>query len=589
MSQLTLRDIASSEEIIVPPEGFVFGRAGGDADIQLDDNTISRRQARVSSRQGTWLLEVMVVPPGQRIPRPQALQEGQTFFIGQSEFEVVMVEEDEPEPAPPPKASARRAAPAAAPGPGRPAARREAVNKTVPSQPAPRYSTPARAAPAGEDDVEHEASGASTRSGAGGGAGEAIKEVFVGVPKGVAFYLVNVPKLLVNPMGVVRRTIEELPNEPLERTGLIGYALPALMATALLGSIAAGIATLVSGGGFALMAFLPIIPLVAAVIASVILGFVFHPVVGWLVRALKGASDERRRSNYFLQMMTVAVITAVPSALGAILGALPIPFINLLGPLLATLTTLVSLFVVYQWWVHGFRVVGWVRYVILALGVLSVVGTGVGLVTGVIATARGFGSGDARATAQVADAEEAARAAEKARGAALAHVGQGDSHEAEGVQRQAKEALVKAGAAGARDVEKPRADVPTTAEEAMEAPPPPAKELDEESPGADGPSAPLQDTGGEVSDAASGYGAFARRLEAVEKKLEADPTLLRNGELERLYGEFLEASHKVDQRFDKERGRHPERERLYRLQRNDHLYRDTAKLVERLADKLGLR
>ena len=92
MAQLTLRDIASNEEIVVPPEGFVFGRAGGDADIQLDDATIAKRQARISSFQGRWVLEVMVVPPGQRLPKPQPLQEGQTFYIGESEFEVVALE-----------------------------------------------------------------------------------------------------------------------------------------------------------------------------------------------------------------------------------------------------------------------------------------------------------------------------------------------------------------------------------------------------------------------------------------------------------------------------------------------------------------
>ena len=97
MAQVTLRDLATNEDIVVPPEGFIFGRVGGDADIQIEDNSISRRQARVSLKGGQWLLETLAVPQGQKAPRPIGLQEGATFNVGQSEFEVVQIEEDEEE------------------------------------------------------------------------------------------------------------------------------------------------------------------------------------------------------------------------------------------------------------------------------------------------------------------------------------------------------------------------------------------------------------------------------------------------------------------------------------------------------------
>ena len=66
MAQVTLRDLTTNEDIVVPPEGYIFGRVGGDADIQLEDNSISRRQARVSLKGGMWLLETLAVPQGAR-------------------------------------------------------------------------------------------------------------------------------------------------------------------------------------------------------------------------------------------------------------------------------------------------------------------------------------------------------------------------------------------------------------------------------------------------------------------------------------------------------------------------------------------
>ena len=74
MGQVTLRDLSTNEDIVVPPEGYIFGRVGGDADIQIEDNSISRRQARVSLKGGMWLLETLAVPAGAKAPRPVQLQ-----------------------------------------------------------------------------------------------------------------------------------------------------------------------------------------------------------------------------------------------------------------------------------------------------------------------------------------------------------------------------------------------------------------------------------------------------------------------------------------------------------------------------------
>lgn len=566
MSQLTLRDIASNEEIIVPPEGFVFGRAGGDADIQLDDNTISRRQARVSSRQGAWLLEVMVVPPGQRIPRPQALQQGQTFFIGESEFEVVAVEDSEPAPLPKTVPSRKAALPAAVPAKAAPR-KDTSSNKTIAAQPAQKWPTPLKQ-PGQDDEEASETRGEGSVDAGDGevGSAQGLKALFVGVPKGAAYYLVNVPKLLVNPLGTVRTAIDELPEEPLGPTGLIGYALPAMLATLLLGSIASGLAQLIRGEGFSLLAFFPIIPAVIAVVASVVSGLILHPVLGWILKMLKGESDDRSRTNFFLQVETVLVIVSVPAAVGTILGSLPIPFIGLLDPLLGALTSLVTLYVLYQWLINCFKVVDWFRYVLLVCGAVAIVFSAYGLVKGVITTLHGPGSGVA--TGHVSgDAEEAIKDAERPQNEALSN--------ASSATMEATAKAEKAAPARAKTE-----DSAATKDSAKSSP---ADEPSEPAPAKGPPAAPRDEAG-----PTSAYGVFARRLEAIEKRLEADPTLLRNTELQRLYGDFLEVAYKLDRSYQKEVGRHPEREKLYRLQKNDQLFTDTSSTIDKLATKLGV-
>jgi len=382
----------------------------------------------------------------------------------------------------------------------------------------------------------------------------------------------------------VRKAIEELPTEPLGPTALIGYALPAMLATALLGSIAAGLALLIGGHGFSLMAFIPIVPAISAVIGAVITGFIFHPVVGWLVKILKGESDERSRSNYFLQMMTVSIVTAVPSALGLILGALPIPFINLLGPLLTTLTTLVTLFLVYQWWINGFKVVNWFRYVLLVLGALAVIGSAISLVTGVVATIRGFGSGGSASIGHVSgDADEAIKEAERLQKEAMANADSATKDALTQAEKATKDAAARAKAAGAKAGAKEAAEAARAEEAAASAKPPPAEEPSEGA-SAKTPPPPREDTA-----PTGAYGVFARRLEAVEKKLEADPTLLRNSEIQRLYGDYLEVAYKNDHAYQKELGRHPEREKLYRLQKNDQVFTESSSTIDKLANKLGVR
>ncbi|MDP2273410.1 MAG: hypothetical protein Q8N23_02445 [Archangium sp.] len=583
MGQVTLRDLSTNEDIVVPPEGFIFGRVGGDADIQIEDNSISRRQARVSQKGGMWLLETLAVPQGAKAPRPVQLQEGASFTVGQSEFEVVQIEEEEEEPA----------APTIAPGRGKPgpAPASAAAKKPNPppanakTMPSPAQKRPVAAASAAAPAEEAPA-------------GKGIGAMFVGVPKGIAYYLVNVPKLLVNPFGTVRTTIEEQPSEPMAKIELIGYALPSLFISAALPAFAAGLAALIGPGHvFMLGSFLPIGPAIGAVIGAVVTGFVFHPVVEWIINKLKGKSDARSRSNYFLQTMTLAIILAVPQALGILLAALPIPFINLLGPLLMVVGSLVSVYVTYQWMVH-FDVVKWVLMVLKVVAVLSLLGAGWGFVSGLIATISGLGSGGSSAVAATGDTGDAVELGEmptdpaeavewsKKRAAQLQAKAEADTKKA---MAAAEDATAKAEGAAEDAKEDAPAEKPVKAEAAKPEPKPEPVAAKEPTPVVkDTPPAPVKDDA--VAAPSGGYTMFAKRRDAIEKLFENDPTVLaKSSDLQKLYGDYIEEAYELDKRMFKDNSKKPERAKLNARLRDAELYQKTGKTIDSLAGKLGIR
>ncbi|MFO0598000.1 MAG: hypothetical protein U0228_22045 [Myxococcaceae bacterium] len=612
MAQVTLRDLSTNEDIVVPPEGFIFGRVGGDADVQLEDNAISRRQARVSLKGGQWLLETIAVPQGQKAPRPLALQEGATFNVGQAEFEVVQIEADDDAPdegaktvAPPSKGK-----PGMAPPPGKKAPPPPPNAKTTPASAAQKRNAASSGTMA---DEEGDAGGAEK------GGGDAPPEkgfaaMFVAAPKGLAYYLLNVPKLMVNPIGSVRKQIEEMPQEPMGRIELIGYALPSLLFAGCLGSIARGLAMLIGPGHhFDLMSFIPIGPLIGGFIGAIVTGYIWHPLTSWVLTKLKGKHDARSRSNYFLAMMTVALVVAVPNAIGTIVASLPIPFINALGPLLMVVGSLASLYVLHQWMAH-FEVVKWVLLVVKILAVLALLGAGLGFVQVLIADIKGLGSGGggsaAVATTDDGDAEAAAEGDE----GALEEMPKDPAEAKAWAEKRQKQMLAKAEAAKKAALAKanapaegeekaepaPKKEDPKKTEapaktetkaepknekpepkEVAETPPPPPKETVKETP------APKEAALPPVNGA---YGAFARKRDAIERLFEADPTILqKSGELQILYANYLEASYDLDKKWGKETSKKPERAKLNARLHDAELFGKAGKTIDELAEKLKIK
>jgi hypothetical protein len=585
MAQVTLRDLSTNEDFTVPPEGYIFGRVGGDADIQIEDNAISRRQARVSQKGGMWLLETLAVPQGARPPRPVQLQEGATFNVGQSEFEVVTIEgQEEVDP------QARTFAPTKgkpAPSAAAPAAKRAppAPNaKTAAVAPAPRrgasapISTPA---PAKDEPSEHTVEG------------KGIAAIFVSAPQGLAYYLVNVPKMVVNPLGTVRTTIDEQPAEPMGRTELIGYALPALLGSGMLGAISGGLAAIIRPPHhFELMSFLPIPAIIVGFIGAIIIGFVWHPVLTWVIDKLHGESDARSRTNFFLQSMTLLLILAVPGALGALLSAVPIPFINVLGPLLGVVASLATIYTTIQWF-EFFKVFKWVKTVLMVLGALAVVGALWGVkatvqsAVGSAAVATAQGVDDTRPDTPPSDPEEALEWAKTKQAQMLAKAAEEQKNAEAEVEAKADEP-VKTAKKDPAKAERENAKVENEAAKPEAKAEKEAEREPEAIAAKDVPPVAVKEE--PVASPSGAYGAFARRRDAIEKLLENDPTVLqKNADLQRLYGEYSEGAYDLDKKWAKESAKKPERSKLHARLRDAELFSKTSKTVDSMAQKLGIR
>lgn len=531
MAQATLRDLRTNRDFVIAPLGCVFGRNGGNADVQLPDDSIAHRHAQVSFKDGMWLLETLNTPSSARPPRPLFLEEGATFLVGRHEFEVLQLDIEDG-----PMSSSERTviAPTSGPPPTAPEVVNSAARALNP--PPPPVSALLHAPTLTE--VEANASRAPSAG---------MGELLSAIPKAVLHYVSDVPQLVFKPFSTVRETIDTLPVAPLGRFERIGYALPALVFASLFGSICAGIAALISGSGFQASLFFPMVPALVAIAAAAVMGFFFDPVCKWFIALLKGESNARSRTNYFVQLMSLSILLAVPGSLGAVLGALPLPFVGLVGQVLAIAATVLSLWVIVQWFI-SFEVVKWFQTVLMILGGLLILGAAWQL--------------GASALTSVKKAED---------GTVVATVPEEDSAVLDVPVEAKAEALPQAG---------PTQDSGMVAIAMAQPEAKPIETL------AAAPSAPENTK----VIAITPYTNFVRRRDAIEKHFEADPTRLqKSGELQRLYGEYLAVEFELNKKWAKETAKRPERAKLHTRLREAELFGKADKTIDSLAMKLDLR
>ncbi len=557
--RLEIRDIESTKVYDIGPEGAVLGRERARTDISLRDESISKRHARIFHQDGAWLLEDLNSSNGtyvddQRITVPVRLTQGRTFSLAQRKFEVVYVEMAAPAP---------QVDPVGAPSDfAAPVAPFEPTGAQLPSVPALEPS--AFGAPSLDND-EPEPRG--------------FGYFFVALPRAFAFYLLEAPLMALNPIGRTQRSLHEQPLPAMTSIEIAAYVLPAAFLMGFGSLLLAAIGTALQTGTFPSGVLLGALPFVAAgaLVASVF-GLLLHPIQRFLIDLFKGQSTYRSRTNNIVHGLTLNLVGIVPVGLGPILVAANVPYLVLLQPLLSLLYVAVVVYYHFQW-LKVFDVVKALQYVALVLGILLVLGAGFGLVAQIgleIERVSIAQDGPARAP----DGAMARRATE--------------------VPTDRAQSPGQDGPDGAPDL---RAVLDRAAEKQQEAARLAAAKR-AEAPSSDEPEARDNGGGDEGPDLAVALAAinqekyplgatefvvFVQKRDAIERAIEADPSLVSDKAVKRDYERLWRITYEINEKYYRKRGPRWKKEKIYQREKAEETFRRTRRYVNRLYKKLILQ
>jgi len=299
-------------------------------------------------------------------------------------------------------------------------------------------------------------------------------------------------------------------------------------------------------------------------VVALVVGFILHPVLEWLINILRGHSDAASRTNYAVASFAAGALMQVLGGVGVVVAALPVPFINIVPLLLSLYGAVVALYVSYLW-LQYFAVMRWVPIVMLAFMGLA----GLGTLSGIYGVAR-YDVAVLRGDAAIADSTTPVPAPEAAMVAAAA-AAEGRPSLIDRVKGWFGKSAPAPAATTAAVIEQP----------AGGAPPQPGVAPGSTT-GADG--SPTPAPGGATPAPAeperTPYAEYQRKRDAVEKAVAADPTLLtRAVGVKPLYRKLHEELAKFKK--VKTKGGEPYEDRL----RQAELYEATVTLVDDLYAK----
>ena len=581
--RLEIRDIESTILYEVGPEGAVLGRERARTDIALRDESISKRHARIFMQDGTWFLEDLNSSNGtyvddQRITAPIRLGQGRVFSLAQRKFEVVFLEAAGQN-----GASNEFAAPAGA-----------AFDETGAQMP----SMPSADHPPFNDnfgfDDEPEAKG--------------FGYFFVAVPKAIGFYAVQVPLMALNPIGRMNRSFRDQPLNAMTNLEVAAYAIPAFFFASLVGAVFGFLAVAVNGiiNVQGLILALPAAGIAAAI--GAVAGFISHPILKFLINLFKGESTPQSRTNYILFSFVFTIVAAIPNGIGALLAALPVPFINLLGPILLLLVTMLGLYYTVQW-LKVFDVMKPIQYLVLGLGAIGVVLSAANMVPLVINAIDGvpsagdgigvMGAGTDGLTPEqrqaLADNPEAAKALAKAQAAQKQLEGAGeDVQQALQMVAQKQRELTAQRQNGGGGTKAQGAPPPTDAPRAPRGktaqPGQSAQGTQVEQP-AQMAANPMQANLPAVPDDKYPFGItpfvqFLQKRDRIERAVDADPSLIERDDIRRDYERMWRITYDIRSKYSRKSGSRWKRDKIYHRQKGQEIFKRTAKYVDRVYRKL---
>ena len=414
-----VKNVQSAEVFAIPPEGMIFGRVGGPADITVPDQSVSKKHARIYLKDGVWLLEDLksvngTVVNNRRITEAMALEPGFVFTLAKHQFEIIVADAASAPPMPP-RSSGPRNAGASANGIG-------GAQSSDPRRPKGPPKPPPVAVP-DDEPLLPPAGGEPSAYDAdvSGGHGQRVPQrtsqepylnqapqggdaaaVMLALPKAVAYYLAAIPLMALNPLGTIRKGVLEPKLNAMSTLELIAFIIPIQLFANVLAAWGGGIATLIAGNGFAVMSFIPIVPLLFAVVVSVISGFITHPLLRFFIdRLFKGQSDDKTRTNCMIMLHTAGGLLAIPTAATLLLSAViarlsgtiaPIALLLIIPALLSAIVT--PLLPLVSWrWMQAFRVLPIIQKITFVLLILAALGGAYRAYRGVVGAVQTMSAG----------------------------------------------------------------------------------------------------------------------------------------------------------------------------------------------------
>jgi len=522
---------------------MIFGRAGGPANITVSDQSVSKRHARIFQKDGQWFLEDLksvngTVVNNRRITEAVQVTPGFMFALSKHQFEIVTADgaisspgtrsagngraNGESDPRRGGGGGGGRSAPLPAGRSSRsPAAPTGSVDPEPLLPPEPTARSRSAAAPALASDRDDDEP--VDEAGEGGGGASAV---MAALPRAIAYYLAAIPLMALNPLGTVRRGIEEQKVKAMGPIELIAFFLPVQLFANLAGAWAAALGLLIGGGGFVVGLFFPVVQIVIAVVVSVVMGLVWHPLTRFFIdRLFKGESNERSRTNYAVMMQTAAALLAVPGALTALstpiiarLAAKVSIFglLHLIPALLAAIVAPLTVYIAWQW-MKAFNVLAIIQKILMVLFILSIVGGVFSALAGVKLAVSFLRNGSSTSTATTVDA------------GTVAGVGDPSANP------------------GSNPVDNAAPDAGPVASVGGDPPPPnpnpnpnPIQNVDRP---ANPPDPPVGNPPARIDEAPKGgYGEYKFKREAIEKAFSDDPSLMLNGKTRAKYLRLLEVT-----------------------------------------------
>ncbi len=518
-----IRNNTSSENFTVPPEGSVFGRQGGPANITVADQSVSKRHARIYMDGGRWYLEDLksvngTVVNSRRITEPVALTPGFQFSLSKHQFEILSIEGDKPargrasapqaqQPQMEPMSDGRRDR--AKGSGGVPRGRQQPIADMEPMLPPADQSNlsmkPSSSAASrannnnnNDDNNQYDYNDDQGSNDEPVGAGAAIASAF-------GYYLKNVPLMVLNPIGTVRAGVDNPQLPYMTGMPLAFFLTPVLVGGMAVQQAGAGIGAFIGGGGgFGAIVVPLVIGVVVGAISAVIQGFIGHPITKFVVeRIFKGETDEKTRTNSTVMGTTalaiVFMVTGGALVMSGVIARLTsltrfAAVLQIVPALMSLVTMPLVLFISYSW-LKAWRTAKWAQTLMLALAGLALLFGGLGLVTtgkGIFDTIRG-GGGVAITDVAGMSPEDVKKATEDAIKKAQAGVDAKDPTDPK-IDPDAKDPKV--------DAKDPKVDAKDPKVDAKVDPPP------------------------SETPSTSAAGVVARRRDAITKTLATDPSFL---------------------------------------------------------------